>query len=117
MLHERTQQEAARVLGLDQARVIDPEQPLNQLGLDSLMALQLRDRLSALTRIALPPVVLFNYPTLSALVEHLAGEVATTPAEPAAAATNGAATPATNNLDELSEQQLAELLEAQLKLP
>jgi acyl transferase domain-containing protein/SAM-dependent methyltransferase len=116
LLQERMHQEAAKALGLDRARVIDPHQPLSELGLDSLMAVQLRDALSALVRVPLPPTLLFNYPSLDSLVQYLAGEVFAPPkAQPDEPAPANGAPGSTGALEELSEDQLAELLEAQLK--
>ncbi|HRX71168.1 MAG: SDR family NAD(P)-dependent oxidoreductase [Gammaproteobacteria bacterium] len=48
------------------------DRPLNELGLDSLLAVELRNRLGALAGASLPATLLFNYPTIAALAEHLA---------------------------------------------
>ncbi|MCC6134824.1 MAG: SDR family NAD(P)-dependent oxidoreductase [Candidatus Contendobacter sp.] len=48
------------------------DRPLNELGLDSLLAVELRNRLGALAGTSLPATLLFNYPTIAALAEHLA---------------------------------------------
>lgn len=45
--------------------------PLIEMGLDSLMAVQLRNRLSALTGEALPVSLLFDYPSLARLGDYL----------------------------------------------
>ena len=65
----------ARALGETLKRAADdpipPRQPLFDLGLDSILALELRDRLEQELGIGLKPTVLFTYPTLETLVDHL----------------------------------------------
>ena len=46
--------------------------PLHDLGLNSLAALELRNRLGRLVGAMLPASLLFDYPTVAALAEHLA---------------------------------------------
>ncbi|OZV75710.1 hypothetical protein CA850_28135 [Micromonospora echinospora] len=72
---------AARVLGLTAAHTLDTRRPLNELGLDSLMAVELRNALSLSVDRSLPATVLFDYPTVEALAGFVAGELQ--PAEPA----------------------------------
>src|SRR5262249_37456162 len=47
----------------------DHDQPMDSLGLDSLMALELRNRLEALLAITLPAALVWAYPTITALAE------------------------------------------------
>jgi polyketide synthase 12/myxalamid-type polyketide synthase MxaB len=100
---------AIRVLGIDAARYIDPRQPLNELGLDSLMAVELRNALGVAAGRTLPSTLLFDYPTLDALAGYLANHVLQlrppddTPAENE-----------TDGLDDLSEDDMAALLSQEL---
>lgn len=72
-LLELVLQEVAAVLGLSASQAIDPDEPLNNLGLDSLMAVQLRDRFEHLTQTELSATLAFDYPTPLALSAHFAG--------------------------------------------
>ena len=78
-----------RVLKLVPAR-IDARKPLGSMGLTSLMALELRNRLEPLHGKPLSATLAWNYPTVDALVAFLAGDgdvsggAATAPAAPAA---------------------------------
>jgi len=64
----------AKVLGLDDTYVLETKLPLNQLGLDSLMAVELKNVLEIALARSLPISLLFDYPTIDALSEHLAQE-------------------------------------------
>lgn len=59
------------VLGSEVLLDIEPESPLQELGLDSLRAVELRNHLSTLLGRKLPATLLFDYPTLEKLAEHL----------------------------------------------
>jgi hypothetical protein len=52
-----------------------PDQPLQELGLDSLMALELRNRLATATGVRLHATLLFDHPTPAALARFLQAEV------------------------------------------
>ncbi|WP_420810765.1 type I polyketide synthase [Haliangium ochraceum] len=65
--------EVATVLGLASPNALDPERPLQELGLDSLMALEIRNRLSAATGLRLRATLLFDHPTAAALTQALLG--------------------------------------------
>ena len=62
---------AARVLRAAPGEAPDPEVPLNEAGLDSLMALELRKELGTGLQLQLPATLLFNFPTIVALTSHL----------------------------------------------
>ena len=66
---------ALRALGVDPARAVDPRMPLGDMGLDSLLAVELRNTLGAAIGKPLPATLLFDYPTLDALTDYLLHEV------------------------------------------
>ncbi|MGK3111409.1 SDR family NAD(P)-dependent oxidoreductase, partial [Streptomyces mordarskii] len=65
---------AAEVLGHRNPTAIDPGRTFQELGFDSLTAVELRDRLSTATQLRFPASVIFDYPTPAALAEHVCGE-------------------------------------------
>jgi aryl carrier-like protein len=117
-------EQVAKVLGIPTTRRLDADAPLVGLGLDSLLAVELRNALSrglALPR-RLPATLLFDYPTIATLTDHLLGmmvEAAPTPArlEPVVLIAAAASTASTNGalerdiMDLTDEEAEALLLE------
>ncbi|WP_159052256.1 type I polyketide synthase, partial [Streptomyces niveiscabiei] len=66
---------AAQLLGHADAEAISLDGSLHEFGLDSLTAVELRNRLSALTGLRLPATLVFDHAELRGLAEHLAGEL------------------------------------------
>jgi acyl transferase domain-containing protein/acyl carrier protein len=71
LLAKHLGEQLAQVLRLP-ADKIDTETPLGSLGLDSLMGLELRNRLEASLDLTFPVTALWNYETVSALAVYLA---------------------------------------------
>jgi acyl transferase domain-containing protein len=92
-----TRAEIAFVLGHDGGERIDLDRNFRDLGFDSLMAVELRNRLKAATGMELPAGVVFDYPTPAALAGYLrdrvAGGTARPDEGPAKAADTGTADP------------------------
>ncbi|MGC3998933.1 MAG: SDR family NAD(P)-dependent oxidoreductase [Anaeromyxobacter sp.] len=86
LLRAYVHHESARVLGFN-ASALDPETPLSALGFDSLMAVQLRNRVEADLALKLPLAELLGGPTVSQLTAAIAArwEAAGDGAAPAAA--------------------------------
>ena len=87
------QSEVARVLSWGAGSRVPVDRPLQELGLDSLMAVELRNALGQRVGATLPATLAFNYPTVEAITGWLLGSVlaAAAPAAPAGAAAAQAA--------------------------
>ncbi|HET7695302.1 MAG TPA: type I polyketide synthase [Vicinamibacterales bacterium] len=81
VLIEALQQHAGAVLAVEGAAP-DPRKGLTELGMDSLMAVELRNRLQHALGVALAPTLAFDCPTLDAMAEYLLGLVAPAAAAP-----------------------------------
>jgi len=68
----RIREELARVLKLESSQEINTRQPLLNLGLDSLMLVELKDRLETLLEGSISPSVLLGNPCVEDLAAHLA---------------------------------------------
>jgi len=101
------QSEVAHVLGADGVEGIDPQQGFFDMGLDSLMAVELKTRLSSALKRNLPASLMFQYPNIEALAEHLLRDLA--PCENGHAPAELPET-ALDGLDGASEQDLLLLL-------
>ncbi|MGW2822817.1 SDR family NAD(P)-dependent oxidoreductase [Streptomyces sp. NPDC001443] len=71
-------EEASRALGLRSAESVRPDQPLRELGMDSVTAVELRNRIAGRLDARLPATLLFDHPTPDRLTAYLlAGPLAT----------------------------------------
>ncbi|RKN34958.1 SDR family NAD(P)-dependent oxidoreductase, partial [Streptomyces hoynatensis] len=67
--------EAARTLGFESEADLPAGRAFREVGFDSVMAVELRNRLKAATGLALPASLVFDYPTPRELAAHLVGEL------------------------------------------
>ncbi|MFE9009896.1 beta-ketoacyl synthase N-terminal-like domain-containing protein, partial [Streptomyces sp. NPDC007875] len=75
MLLELVRVQTAAALGHATPETVNTRQPFKELGFDSLMAVDLRNRLTAETGLRLSATLVFDYPTPMALVGHLRDEI------------------------------------------
>ena len=106
-----------KVLDLDPAFVLNPNQPLLELGLDSLMAVELRNLLASGLKLSspLPATLVFDYTTPEALAQYLLRQ-AFPESDGKAEEPQGddAAGAAVQALDDLTDEEAEALLLAEL---
>ena len=109
LLLQYVEAQAQKVLSLDATQTIHEKQPLTDFGLDSLMAVELRNLLGTglgLPR-ALPATLVFDYPTTSAMTGYLAKELLVEEKPAARIETKQAdAGSMLDKLEELSEEEI-----------
>jgi acyl carrier protein len=75
-------EQALQVLGIGTSAAIDARTPLKAFGLDSLMAVELRNLLTRSIGIPLPATLLFDHPSLDAITAYLSRKLDLVNAEP-----------------------------------
>jgi myxalamid-type polyketide synthase MxaB len=111
-------EQVAKVLGLDDGEALAAHVPFTNLGLDSLMAVELRNAVASAMGQSLPASLTFDYPTM----ERLAAFMGTHLIAPAAVEARVAVAEqeahkwakVSEQLDQLSDDQMATLLASQL---
>ncbi len=112
LLQGHLREHAARVLGLNADFHLDNRQPLREIGMDSLMAVELRNAISASLKQKLPATLLFDYPTVEALTAFLSGML--WPEQPAAPQAAEPSKPTGADVQNLSDEEAEALLLAEL---
>ncbi|WP_083305302.1 type I polyketide synthase [Moorena producens] len=118
LLMTHVSSQLARVLGLTAPEQIEPRQPLFDLGIDSLMAVELKNRLESSLGHSIPSTVLFDYPTLEALVDYLGEDVLcyqlSVSSDSESQAVEQKADFSAGDLKEMSQDEIANLLAQKL---
>jgi acyl carrier protein len=103
------------VLGVGAGFPVPEDVPLRDLGLDSLMAVELRNLLAKAGQAQLPMTLLFDYPTLAALFGYLSKAWGFDDAR-ATENTKEFAPDASAEIDALSDNEIEDLLRSELSL-
>jgi myxalamid-type polyketide synthase MxaB len=75
VLLDLVRSQVAKVLGFNSAESIEPQQDFGDLGMDSLMAVELTSRLQASLGCSLSMKLAFDYPSVTAVTNYLVEEV------------------------------------------
>jgi acyl carrier protein len=111
LLRAHVSEQVGRVLRLAPSRSPSPDQDLAQLGLDSLMAMELRNRLQSSLGCSLPATLALEQRTVAALSSYLTSLQVQGGGVPAPKAVDsGRAAQLLERIDDLSEQDLDQLL-------
>ena len=116
MLLDHVRFQVAQVLGLNSSQQIHLQQGFFDLGMDSLTSLELKNRLQNSLGCSIASTVIFDYPTLEELVDYLAQKVLNLEfiAEEAIELAQKEVDTEVHLLDELSQDELADLLAQEL---
>jgi acyl carrier protein len=115
-LRTHTQLQVARVLRLPEGELPPPRQGFTELGVDSLMAVEIRNRLAASLGIELPATLTFDYPEIERLAKFLEAQFDPAPmAPPPAEAESGGMAEARDRVADMTEAEAEEALLSRLR--
>jgi len=104
----------AAVLGYDSSSLLDPNQGFFEIGMDSLMAVDLQRRLQTGLGVTLSSTVGFDHPTVEALAKYLA-EKALAFRAPLAESASASAAGDAGRIEQMSEDELVALFSEELE--
>ncbi|MFF4989215.1 SDR family NAD(P)-dependent oxidoreductase [Streptosporangium saharense] len=106
-------EQVAGVLGHSSAEAVDPDLPFSGLGLDSVTAVELRNRLYQASGVRLPATAIFDYPAVATLAQRLCA-LLLPEAEPAEQAAEDQAAEERARAAEIDDMDIAGLVELAL---
>jgi acyl carrier protein len=118
ILRDYIRDQVAEILGFHSSDRIDLRQGFFRMGMDSVMTVQLRNRLESALGLSLPRTVAFEYPTTEGLADYLAGQIFApeAPGSPSLRAADEEQTNSENDgFQELSEEDLVAQLARKLE--
>jgi NAD(P)-dependent dehydrogenase (short-subunit alcohol dehydrogenase family) len=110
MLLAIVRKQIAQTIRLASPEELQPDQKLFDIGLDSMMAIEVRSRLQTLIERPLRSTLLFDFPSATALTSHILDEILRLPVSDFSA-DGGEAAP----IESLDEEELARRLAGRLK--
>ncbi|NJR38871.1 MAG: SDR family NAD(P)-dependent oxidoreductase [Leptolyngbyaceae cyanobacterium CSU_1_4] len=113
LLEQHIRHQIAQVLGC-QATEIDAQKGFFDLGMDSLTSVELKNRLQNSLNCSLSATLIFDYPTLEALLDYLAIQLINELNRPESDQSPLTEVTPDNSLDELTQDELADLLAQEL---
>jgi acyl-CoA synthetase (AMP-forming)/AMP-acid ligase II/acyl carrier protein len=105
LLADWIQATAAALIGVDPAE-LETDRPVREVGLDSVTAVELVERIAAALNRPIAPTVLFDHPTIDGLARFLLEVPAVAPAAPSSAPR----APSTADVQAMSEEEAAAAL-------
>ncbi len=75
LVKEFLSEKVQKVLGMKEHQAISTSKPLSEMGIDSLMGLEIKKIIDVAIGKNLPATMVFNYPTIDALSEYLLSDV------------------------------------------
>jgi myxalamid-type polyketide synthase MxaB len=109
------QQQAARVLAIEDTVLPDPQRPLNELGFDSLTAVEFCNRVGRSIGHHLNPTLLFDYSTLHSLAGYVVQDVLQLESNAPEEAIDDIREKAMDDVEAMSEEEMDALVAEQLE--
>jgi hypothetical protein len=121
------QSQVGKVLGWESGQKVNEHIPVSEMGLDSLMAVEVRNILGSGLNLkrALPATLVFDYPTVSAIADYIMAEMGLVPTNTQQESPStkshedssgkGSMNSLLDELEGLSDEEIDKLLAAQMK--